>query len=489
MKRILVSWIATYYDFIKESGEVQHTGPTYHCHETFYDSEVYEKHLLLSSSKGKDDDNNGLKAELLANELRVFFPSHSVELVHMGIANILDFQEIKYRVESVLQEYEGWEIDVLFSTGTTPMRMTWVLLHLEDNDLKINLVQGVDQLMGMGKARFERIIINRSEVSYRLLVSRNTSPSPTRYMGPTLQRVYDQASKLAAHGDLRCLIQGESGSGKELLARFIHDQSPRHNRKFTAINCASIPENLLESTLFGYKKGAFTSAESDTPGLFKEAHGGTLFLDEIGDISPKLQQSLLRVIEKGEFFPIGSNKAEKVNVRIVAATHRDLWEMCNEGSFRMDLFFRLNEVGLNLPAIRDYPKSERLDLIRFFLKNEATRFKLMPLRLSPEVEQLLLYHRYQGNIRELLNYIAHFYVYADRVVMLKDMPDFFSKIQMTDYTLETAKRRHIQEVYEMTGRNLAQTKKLLKTAINTIKKYLGMPGAEQPAVENDDPEE
>ena len=160
-------------------------------------------------------------------------------------------------------------------------------------------------------------------------------------------------AKKVARTNLSVLITGESGTGKELFARFIHDQSPRAKKPFVAVNCAAIPGELLEAELFGHKKGAFSGAVRDQDGLFKQADGGTLFLDEIGDMPLPLQTKILRVLQEGEIRPVGARIVQKVDVRIISATHRDLVEMVQERKFREDLIFRLQGYALNLPPLRD----------------------------------------------------------------------------------------------------------------------------------------
>jgi two-component system response regulator AtoC len=198
------------------------------------------------------------------------------------------------------------------------------------------------------------------------------------------------------------LITGESGTGKELIARALHDLSPRAERPFVAVNCGAIPEQLIESELFGHAKGAFTGAVSAKRGLFEEADGGTLLLDEIADLPLQLQVSLLRVLQEGEVRRVGDARAIRVDVRVLAATHRDLSQAVSAGTFREDLFYRLNVVGLRLPPLRE--RSEEIEpLARRFLARHAARLNLPEKPLSAAALRLLLGWRWPGNVRELEN--------------------------------------------------------------------------------------
>jgi DNA-binding NtrC family response regulator len=208
--------------------------------------------------------------------------------------------------------------------------------------------------------------------------------------------------KLVAGTDVTVLITGETGTGKELAARMIHSLSNRTGKPFVAVNCPAIPENILESELFGYRKGAFTGATSDKEGLFQAAQGGTLLLDEIGDISPSLQAKLLRVLQERELKPLGDTATRKVDVRVIAATNRDLVSNVAAGLFRSDLYYRLNVVSVKTPPLRDIP--EDIPLIAYhFLSLFCGELGLAPKRLTEEAIQFLVSCQWKGNARELQN--------------------------------------------------------------------------------------
>lgn len=217
---------------------------------------------------------------------------------------------------------------------------------------------------------------------------------------PSMRHVMELATRVAAH-TTTVLVTGESGTGKEVVARAIHRMSPRRDAPFVAVNCAAIPENLLESELFGHRKGAFTGAATDRAGLFEEANGGTLLLDEIGDLPIGLQAKLLRVLQEGEVRRVGDSKARKVDTRVIAATARELERDVGAGRFREDLYYRLNVVRIHIPPLRDRP--EDLDgLVAAFVRRAAQRGG-REIELASEAMAAIRRHRWPGNVRELEN--------------------------------------------------------------------------------------
>ena len=212
-----------------------------------------------------------------------------------------------------------------------------------------------------------------------------------------------------AESDSTVLIQGASGTGKELLAKAIHNLSRRKTKSFVKVNCGALPDTLLESELFGYLKGAFTDAKKDKPGRFALAHEGTIFLDEVGDMSPALQVKLLRVLQEKEFEPLGSTSPRKTDVRIIAATNKDLSKLVNESKFRDDLFYRLNVVKIELPLLRERREDIPLLIDAFVQKFNAKMGKQVG-GVSDQVLRLLLRYDYPGNVRELENIIEHAFV-------------------------------------------------------------------------------
>ena len=220
---------------------------------------------------------------------------------------------------------------------------------------------------------------------------------------PQMQRVYETI-QMVAKTDLTVLITGESGTGKDLTARAVHALSNRSKRPYIAVNCPTVPENILESELFGYKKGAFTHATRDKKGLFQEAHTGTIFLDEIGDITPTIQTKLLRVLQEKEIKPLGDARPIHVDVRIIASTNQPLSEKIKSGEFREDFFYRLNVLPIKLPPLRE--RTEDIPLIANHLLEKHCRKLEKPLkRFSPELMDALVNRRWEGNVREMENMI------------------------------------------------------------------------------------
>jgi two-component system response regulator AtoC len=270
------------------------------------------------------------------------------------------------------------------------------------------------------------------------------------------------------------LLTGESGTGKEVLARAIHSQSPRRSEAFVAINCAAIPEALLESELFGHSKGAFTGADRARRGLFLEADGGTLFLDEVGELPTALQAKLLRVLQEEEIRPLGESKSRRVDVRVLAATARDLEAEVGAGRFREDLFYRLNVVRLAVPPLRERPNDIPLLVDHFLARFRETLGK--PVRgISDEALEKLVAYRWPGNVRELENVVERAIILAgsDRIGLselpqnvVMPQPGEATASRPTDYSLRRARRlvevEAIQRALRATGGNRTHAARLLE---------------------------
>ncbi len=260
------------------------------------------------------------------------------------------------------------------------------------------------------------------------------------------------------------LLTGASGTGKELVAKAIHFNSPRRERPFVALNCAAIPDTLLESELFGYKRGAFTDARSDRPGIFVEADGGTIFLDEIGELSPTLQAKLLRVLQEGEIRPLGAARNEQVDVRVVAATNIDLEARLANGSFRQDLYYRLNVIHIHLPPLRDRAE-DILALAEHFLARSATKAGKVIRGFHEAAKKALLGYGWPGNVRELENVVERAVALAESdLVEMEDLPagvrerrataeDELGAAVARGLTLEELEREFIKRVLAAEGGN------------------------------------
>ena len=235
---------------------------------------------------------------------------------------------------------------------------------------------------------------------------------------PKIRKIFD-ILPVVANSDSAVLITGDSGTGKELVARALHNLSPRRNKPMITVNCGALPDNLLESELFGYKAGAFTDAKKDKPGRFALADGGTIFLDEIGDVSPAVQVKLLRVLQDKSYEPLGAVETERVNVRILTATNRNLEELMAEGAFRRDLYYRINIIRLEMPPLR-----ERMEDVPLLADHFVAKFNRMHGKdirgLSAEALKILMNYDYPGNVRELENIIEHAFVLSDGERIIPD---------------------------------------------------------------------
>ncbi len=236
-----------------------------------------------------------------------------------------------------------------------------------------------------------------------------------------IKKIHNIIAKVAPT-DSTVLLTGETGVGKGVFAEELHRASKRAGQPFVAINCSAIPENLLESELFGYKKGSYTGATADKKGLMEEANNGTIFLDEIGDMSLALQSKMLRVLENGEVRRIGETESKKIDVRIIAATNKDLWKEIAAGRFREDLFFRLNVVRIHIPPLRER-RDDVLPLIRYFMEKYNAEYDKNVITIADDVITTLMNYDYPGNIRELSNIVKHAIIFSEKGAITKaDLP-------------------------------------------------------------------
>ena len=280
---------------------------------------------------------------------------------------------------------------------------------------------------------------------------------------PKVEETLRQA-RLVAQSEASVFIRGASGTGKELLARAIHRASRRADKPFVAVNCAAIPENLLESELFGHRKGAFTGAMYDHKGLFPTADGGTLFLDEIGDMPMALQAKLLRVLQDGEVRPVGATQSVPVDVRIISATHRDIDALLKAGQFREDLYYRLNVVSISLPTLAER-REDIVPLAAHFLKTTAQRYGKDVQTFAPDALELLLAAPWPGNVRQLLNLVEQVVALsASRIIPASLVQQALREEPKPLASLEEARRgfecEYLVRILRMTRGNVTQAAKL-----------------------------
>jgi formate hydrogenlyase transcriptional activator len=275
-------------------------------------------------------------------------------------------------------------------------------------------------------------------------------------IGESLGLKGERAIQVVAPTDATVLIQGETGTGKELVAHAVHDQSSRRQRPFVMLNCAAIPATLLESELFGHEKGAFTGAIMQKIGRFETAHQGTLFLDEIGEIPLELQPKLLRVLQEQEFQRLGGNRTIRVDVRIVAATNRDLQQMVAEGKFRSDLYYRLNVFPVTIPPLRERREDIPL-LIRFFVQKCARKMNRGIEEIPPDALDELASYNWPGNVRELQNLVERAVILSAGPVLQIGVPNRVPDYDSGGRDKEDAERERILDVLRLSSGKIGGT--------------------------------
>jgi two-component system response regulator PilR (NtrC family) len=294
------------------------------------------------------------------------------------------------------------------------------------------------------------------------------------------------------------LVTGDSGTGKEVAARLIHASSADAARRFVAVNCAAIPENLIESEFFGHKKGSFTGAVTDKEGLFKAANGGTIFLDEIGELPKSLQAKLLRVLQEREITPVGETKPIKIDVRLIVATNRDLAADVANGLFRQDLFYRINVVQIRMPALREHPEDIPV-LAQHFINKYAREFSRQPARLSNIAARRLMDYQWPGNVRELENVMERAMILGVHggVVDAESLPENFQTIEEKnskfgnswvsimnlDHAVNAFTKRHIQKTLEAAQNDKKEAARRLGLSLSSLYRKLDELGLNVKAAE------
>jgi DNA-binding NtrC family response regulator len=329
------------------------------------------------------------------------------------------------------------------------------------------------------KKAYDKRQLSRENVSLRRLTICKGQGEVMLSRSKKMKPVFNLIDKVAAT-DSTVLIQGESGTGKELVARSIHEKSKRHRHPFVAVNCASLQDTLLESELFGHVKGAFTGAHETSPGLFEAADGGTLFLDEVGELPMGIQAKLLRVLESGEIRKLGDSKSMFVDTRIITATNKNLSSEVKKGTFRKDLFFRINIVSISLPPLRERKEDIPL-LVEHFLKMH--KINMVENKVSSEVLECLMKHSWTGNIRELKNLIEHMVILTDgEIIDVCNLPEEVrgyvkeGEHRLDDNaSLSNLERQHIINTLSRLNGNKTRVAEVLgislKTLYNKLKAY------------------
>ena len=355
-----------------------------------------------------------------------------------------------------------------------------------------------EEMVLLAHRAMEKARLTRDNRALRSEINKSFSLDSIVGKSEPMQKLFELIKQVAS-ASANVLVTGESGSGKELIARALHNSGPRKNRPFVALNCTAIPENLLESELFGHVKGSFTGAMADKKGLFEEAHEGTLFLDEIGDLSLALQAKLLRVLQDRQIRPVGGTSSKTVDVRIIAATHRDLKTLSHEGRFREDLFYRLNVIPMRAPPLRERPSDIPL-LVESFITKFAARNNSPVNGITPEAMAVLMAHPWPGNVRELENVIERAIVLTrgEKIEKAMVMDSALSEAKHSvetlfedTPTLEKLEERYIKLIMGRVNEKKDEAAKILGVSRRTLyrkEKTYGLISAEavEPAGEDSD---
>lgn len=391
------------------------------------------------------------------------------------------------------QEFELVICDVKLPDGNGIELTEWIKSHYPCTEVIVNTAFGniPDGVSAIRKGAFDYITKGDDNERLLPLIARASEKAALQFrlkrLETSLEKKYGwdaiigdsallrETKKMAtrvAPTDASVLLLGETGTGKEVFAQSIHFASKRAGNAFVRLNCSAFNKSLLESELFGYKAGAFTGATKDKKGLLHEAHKGTLFLDEIGELDLELQAKFLRVLENGEFFRIGDTIPDTVDVRIIAATNRDLRKEAEDGRFREDLYYRLSAFILPLPALRERPEDIPA-LARHFLKNSSLKVNRRPLQLSPEALQALQAYSWKGNIRELKNIIERAVILADTDTI--STAEFPADIQLairipsaSPWDLQEVEKQHILKTLLHTRGNKTEAARLLRIGLTTL---------------------
>lgn len=402
------------------------------------------------------------------------------------------------RVDEALPLLEEYEFDVVITDFKMPQASGLDLIrHVRENhrDIEIMMITGYPSISGAVEAikdgageylpkpfTAEELLSAMDRIMERVRRRKAVEPAevPAENYGiygksPLMQLVFRRIGKAAAT-NANVLISGDSGTGKELVARAVHYHSDRRAAPFVPVNCAAIPDSLVESELFGHVKGAFTGAKEARAGFFEIANGGTIFLDEIGDASPNMQAKLLRILQSKEFCKVGSSVVNTVDTRILAATHKNLKRLVDDGSFREDLYYRLNVVDIPVPSLAERG-DDILIMISSFLDRFSKSMQRPTPRMTDEALQALRNYSWPGNVRELENLIQRLVVIVDHdPIEVMDLPDnmrFSLPMEgRVDRTLADIEKEHIRNVLAMTKNNKTRAAEILGINRKTLREKL-----------------
>ncbi len=440
----------------------------------------YERVTVLTTPQGEG------RAETLVADLSAELPDAEVRACVLDVRDPSDHRQLFGAVADAVAG--AGHSDVVLSAGTPQAQTIWVVL-VKAGLFDARMLQVIPPAfvpdphphpvreVDLDIDGFPRIVALRSEVE-RLRAASRLATTGIVGESQAMHRLARRVERVAASPELPVLITGETGTGKDLVARALHEASPRRNGPFVAENAGAFPEGTLPSELFGHVKGAFTGAQRDRRGLFALAHGGTLFLDEVAELPPRVQALLLRVLQDGRYRPVGAERTRHADVRLVAATHRDLDAMVAEGSFREDLLYRLRGARIDVPALRERADDVPLLVAHFLAEQKSS------LSIAPAAMRQLVRAPWPGNVRQLRAEVIRWTVFVDDVVGPDDLELGAAGGRRAPSTgperlaeaVERVERDCIQRALEHTAGNLSQAARVLDIDRNTLKRKLARYG-------------
>lgn len=479
MGKALISWIAANNDFEKNSWRVNEKGPTANFYAKYYKGRGYDRHILLVS------DQSDSLLERKGVELRSFLEKTricpEVSLRNFSIQNPSLLHDVWVVLEPFINTLKDEKLEVIASSGTPAMFAAWTFLAAKYPQ-RITLLQMMDPRFSTDTEFGDLVpfVISDLPISILYGIKEQTLVARAIDFESFQEEALKRAKEIGQSNVKSILISGENGSGKTHIAKTIHDYSSRKDKLFKIIHSSAFTDELFLSELFGHEKGAFTGAGEAKDGAFKVCDKGTIFLDEIGDLSPFCQLSLLRAIENGEFYRVGGSHKEPTNVdvRVIAATNRNLLDMCEKGTFRWDLYYRLTVAEIQTKSINAFRNERKREMIQYFIEEEYENYKDVrqrPVTLSEEVWKALDAHAFPGNIREMKNVVQQFYTFphAD-IIKSEHLPKRISTHASNNpEDLDSVISQHLHAMYKKYG-SYQELHRITKWSVNTIKKYMNM---------------
>ena len=431
MEKILISWVATNTDYHYNSTKVNvEKSPNFNLHQQLWAD--YDKHLLLSSAEKPDEKLTNLTLCLKEN-----FPEHQVNPTCLNVKDPINHNEIRQAVEPLLLDYQDDEIHIFISPGTPAMQTVWLLCHWGLN-LQTKLFQvRPPEKSASGKAERVWIEIESSPFTSSFAVREQPIPSKSLFKAESLKPIFSTA-QFVAETPANVLISGEIGTGKSVLAHFIHENSPQANAPFQTFNPLAFNNaETMEVALFGCVKDFSPQFQKKKDGLIKQSKNGILFFKNIDALPFSIQEKLLRLIQEKHYYPLGAESAEKSSTRFMFSSTKNLIEACQNGIFRWDLYYQICIVELQVPPLRDRSAAEIEAMIQFFGKEFAKKYRRkQSLKFSKEALNALKNAPYWGNVQELENIVERCHLFCLSDVQLSDLPQHLQQTQSNRFNLQ-----------------------------------------------------